>query len=102
MHPGDVQVVRAVDAPLRSPLRRLSNVIVFSQHGQRDLPSQLSGGDLDGDQYHVIFDKRLIPPVSFPPAAYPRVTAEELDHEITRKDMSDFFIKFMESDQLGM
>ena len=102
MHPGDVQIVKAVDVPSGSLLKSLSNVIVFSQHGQRDLPSQLSGGDLDGDQYHVIFDKRLIPSTTFPPAAYPRVSAEELDHEITRKDMSDFFIKFMESDQLGM
>lgn len=102
MHPGDVQIVNAVDVHPKSPLKRLSNVIIFSQHGERDLPSQLSGGDLDGDQYHVIFDRRLIPPTTFPAAAYPRMTAEALDHEVTRQDMSDFLIKFMESDQLGM
>ncbi|KAI7180351.1 RNA-directed RNA polymerase [Hortaea werneckii] len=44
MHPGDVQIVNAVSVPHDSPLKRLSNVIVFSQHGDRDLPSQLSGG----------------------------------------------------------
>ena len=48
MHPGDVQIVNAVDVPPHSPLKRLSNVVVFSQHGDRDLPGQLSGGDLDG------------------------------------------------------
>jgi hypothetical protein len=42
MHPGDVQIVDAVAVPADSPLKRLSNVIVFSQHGARDLPSQLS------------------------------------------------------------
>lgn len=102
MHPGDVQIVNAVDVPAQSPLKRLSNVIVFSQHGERDLPSQLSGGDLDGDQFHVIFDRRLIPPYSFPAAAYPRVSAQELDEDVTRKHMSDFLVNFMESDQLGM
>lgn len=53
MHPGDIQVVSAVDVPHNSPLKQLSNVVVFSQHGARDLPSQLSGGDLDGDIYNV-------------------------------------------------
>ena len=102
MHPGDVQIVNAVDVHSKSPLKRLSNVIVFSQHGARDLPSQLSGGDLDGDQYHVIYDRRLVPTITFLAAGYRRVSAEELDREVTRGDMSDFLIKFMESDQLGM
>lgn len=50
-HPGDVQMAIAVQSssiPLYSPLRELSNVVVFSQKGSRDLPSMLSGGDLDG------------------------------------------------------
>lgn len=49
LHPGDIQVVNAVDVPTNHPLRQLSNVVVFSIFGNRDLPSQLSGGDLDGD-----------------------------------------------------
>jgi len=53
LHPGDVQVVKAVDVPRHHPLRKLSNCICFSQKGNRDLPSQLSGGDLDGDLYQV-------------------------------------------------
>lgn len=48
-HPGDVQMARAVShVPENSPLRALKNVVVFSQRGSRDLPSMLSGGDLDG------------------------------------------------------
>ncbi|KAI7469590.1 RNA-directed RNA polymerase [Hortaea werneckii] len=102
MHPGDVQIVNAVSVPHDSPLKRLSNVIVFSQHGDRDLPSQLSGGDLDGDLYNVIFDRRLIPEFTYCAADYPRVKPVELDRPVTRQDMSDFFVKFMETDQLGM
>lgn len=44
MHPGDIQVVNAVDVPVESPLAQLRNVVVFSQHGERDIPSMLSGG----------------------------------------------------------
>lgn len=103
MHPGDIQVARAVDVPLDSPLKRLSNAVVFSSHGARDLPSQLSGGDLDGDLYNVIWDPTLIPAAHMiqQAADYPRVPAMELDREVTPKDMSDFFVRFMESDQLG-
>ena len=64
LHPGDIQVANAVDVPNESPLNALHNCIVFSRRGQRDLPSQLSGGDLDGDTYSVIYDPRLIPHVS--------------------------------------
>ena len=53
LHPGDIQVANAVDVPPNSPLRNLSNVVVFSKWGQRDLPSKLAGGDLDGDTYNV-------------------------------------------------
>lgn len=102
IHPGDIQRANAVDVPSSCPLKNLSNVVVFSQFGERDLPSQLSGGDLDGDLYNVIFDERLIPSTTFPAADYPKVSAVELDRPVTRKDMSDFFVKFMESDQLGM
>ena len=49
MHPGDVQCVKAVDVPPDSPLKALHNLVAFSRHGERDLPSQLSGGDIDGD-----------------------------------------------------
>jgi hypothetical protein len=47
LHPGDIQVRRAIVPPRGHPLRSLSNCIVFSQKGSRDLPSQLSGGDLE-------------------------------------------------------
>ncbi|EGE83653.2 RNA-dependent RNA polymerase, variant 2 [Blastomyces dermatitidis ATCC 18188] len=101
MHPGDVQIAKAVDVPADSPLRQLHNCIAFSQHGDRDLPSMLSGGDLDGDLYNVIFEDTLIPRVISPPAQYPRVQEKVLDRPVVRDDIIDFFVTFMQQDQLG-
>jgi hypothetical protein len=101
LHPGDIQFATAVDIPDDSPLNSLHNCIAFSQHGARDLPSQLSGGDLDGDLYNVIWDPRLQPKITHPPADYPRVPAVNIGRLVERSDMTDFFIQFMENDQLG-
>ena len=35
------------------------------------------------------------------PADYPRVLQKDIGRPVTRKDMTDFFIEFMENDQLG-
>ncbi|KLJ12209.1 hypothetical protein EMPG_12727 [Blastomyces silverae] len=101
MHPGDVQIAKAVDVPADSPLRQLHNCIAFSQHGPRDLPSMLSGGDLDGDLYNVIFEDTLIPRIISAPAEYPRVKEKVLDRPVVREDIIDFFVTFMQQDQLG-
>ncbi|KAF4629048.1 hypothetical protein G7Y89_g9100 [Cudoniella acicularis] len=101
LHPGDVQILEAVKPPADSPLRRLSNCICFSQKGFRDLPSQLSGGDLDGDLYLVIWDETLQPTMYFTPADYPRVVAIDIGRAVQPVDITEFFIKFMETDQLG-
>ena len=72
LHPGDIQLATAVTVPEKSPLMQLRNCICFSQKGSRDLPSKLSGGDLDGDKYHIIFDANAQPKPAFPPADYAR------------------------------
>ena len=101
LHPGDVQVVEAVDVPAESALRALHNCVVFSQYGERDLPSQLSGGDLDGDLYNVIYDDTLFPTRISEAAAYPPVKPIDIGREVERSDMADFFINFMENDSLA-
>jgi len=58
LHPGDIRVVNAVDAP---SLRHIRDAVVFPLKGDRDIPSMCSGGDLDGDDFFVIWDERLIP-----------------------------------------
>ncbi|KAE8452050.1 hypothetical protein EG329_002215 [Mollisiaceae sp. DMI_Dod_QoI] len=101
LHPGDVQIVEAVDVPRDSPLLSLSNCICFSQKGDRDLPSKLSGGDLDGDLYNIIWDRACKPTHYCLPADYPRQVPQDIGRKVERDDMTDFFIKFMETDQLG-
>lgn len=102
MHPGDVQFVEAVDVPETSPLHHLRNCVVFSQRGARDMPSKLSGGDLDGDLYNIILDPEFTPTRTFAPAIHPRVEALDLGRPVTVSDMVDFFVDFMQSDILGL
>ncbi|KAK2764926.1 hypothetical protein FQN54_008623 [Arachnomyces sp. PD_36] len=101
LHPGDIQIVDAVDVPYDSPLRQLHNCVVFSRHGQRDLPSKLSGGDLDGDLYNVIYDDRLTPKIIAGPADYPKQEERLLERQVTKQDIIEFFVLFMQQDQLG-
>ena len=101
LHPGDVQIVNAVDVPADSPLGCIHNCIVFSQDGVRDLPSKLSGGDLDGDLYNILYDPRLIPKQTHIPADYPRARELLLSQPVTKNDIIDFFLIFMQQDQLG-
>ncbi|KAF1929053.1 RdRP-domain-containing protein [Didymella exigua CBS 183.55] len=102
LHPGDVQTAKAVDVERGSPLKSLRNCIVFSQRGERDLPSQLSGGDLDGDLFHIIWDERLIPPITKTPADYAPTPARDLGRPVEVNDIVDFFIEFMNMDRLGV
>lgn len=102
LHPGDIQFPHHVIPPVGHALREHTNVIVFSRFGARDLPSQLSGGDLDGDIYNVLWDAEAMPTKVFQPADYPRVPPLDLGREVTRDDMSHFFIDFIRQDILGV
>ena len=101
LHPGDVQVATAVAPPDHSSLWDLRNCVVFSQKGHRDLPSMLSGGDLDGDLYNIIYDVSLIPEMTDTPASYVPAQPMDIGRTVTVEDMTGFFIDFMQNDQLG-
>ncbi|KAL1836039.1 hypothetical protein VTJ49DRAFT_5646 [Mycothermus thermophilus] len=103
LHPGDIQIAYNSIPPHDHPLSRLRNCIVFSQRGHRDLPSQLSGGDLDGDVFHVIWEPELVRTVkTFAPAEYARITPLELDRPVKLEDIASFFVDFMRTDHLGV
>ena len=58
--PGDLQVLEAIALPPQHPVSSMHNVIIFSTQGQRPDPDKMSGGDLDGDLYLVIWDERIL------------------------------------------
>jgi len=66
-------------------------VVVFSQKGERPLTDSLSGSDLDGDEYLIIYDDKLIPDTpNFEPADY-RKSEEPMKNDITDENIYDFF-----------
>lgn len=98
LHPGDIRIVQAVNVPA---LHHLRDVVVFPQTGDRDIPSMCSGGDLDGDDFFVIWDKKLRPrewnnkPMSYAPPA-----PLELNRSVKVTDLIKFFVRFMKNDAL--
>ena len=62
---------------------------------------RIRGGDLDGDLYNIIFDENLYPKRISEPADYPIVDPIDIHRIVNRSDMTDFFVLFMENDQLG-
>ncbi|KAE8147795.1 RNA dependent RNA polymerase-domain-containing protein [Aspergillus avenaceus] len=98
LHPGDIRVVRAVNVP---ELRNLRDVVVLPQTGDRDVASMCSGGDLDGDDYLVIWDEDLIPQDWFrQPMHYTSNKARDLDTDVTVNDITSFFVTYMKNDFL--
>ena len=101
LHPGDIRVVRAVDKP---ELYHLKNVVVFPRQGDRDLSSMCSGGDLDGDDYLIIWDPELLPAISHwnhdPMDFRPTVASQFPSKEPTVDDMIEFFVTYMRNDRL--
>ncbi|ORY92106.1 RNA dependent RNA polymerase-domain-containing protein [Syncephalastrum racemosum] len=97
-HPGDVRKVQAVDRP---ELHHLHDVLVFSSQGFRDLPSMLSGGDLDGDDYTIFWDKDLI--FSRPNHDAMEYKAEEPTKvdKVQIYHVKKFFVNYINNDNLG-
>lgn len=104
LHPGDIQLATNKIPPPGHSLGHLRNCIVFSQKGKRDLPSQLSGGDLDGDIFNVIWDQYAVSNCQrvFSPADYPLAKPRELNRQVQREDMTEFFVEFMKTNNLGV
>ena len=57
LYPGDIKILNAVN---NSFLDYMINVVVFSKKGKRPTFNQLSGGDLDGDRYFILYNDYII------------------------------------------
>ena len=98
LHPGDIRVVCGVDVP---ELHHLRDVVVLPQTGDRDLAGMCSGGDLDGDDYLVIWDIELLPyEWNLEPMDYTAPEPVEVHPEVTIDDITSFFVTYMKNDSL--
>ncbi|GER51677.1 RNA-dependent RNA polymerase 6 [Striga asiatica] len=100
LHPGDVRILEAVDAP---ELHHLYDCLVFPQKGERPHPNEASGSDLDGDLYFVTWDQNLIPPSkrSWTPMEYAPGEEKKLPRDVKHSDIIEFFTKNMVNESLG-
>ncbi|KAK1252646.1 hypothetical protein MKX08_003833 [Trichoderma sp. CBMAI-0020] len=100
LHPGDIRVVEAVDIP---ELHHLKDVVVFPSTGDRPVPNMLSGGDLDGDDFFIIWDPSLIPEKwNHPAMNYTNPPPPKLDRDVNVNDLRDFFVNYMKNDVLPL
>ncbi|CAF0894236.1 unnamed protein product [Rotaria sordida] len=99
-HPGDLRTFEAVDVP---KLRHLVDCIVFPQLGERPHPNEISGSDLDGDEYAVFWHPDLIPTTeNFPPYEYDsQEKPQKLNRPVTRDDIRQIVLEISEQDALG-
>ena len=99
LHPGDIRILQAVKC---DALKEYAfDCIVFPAKGDRPHPNEISGSDLDGDQYTVIWNESLIPREQYPPADYISEKSKIVDHRITFDDMAGFFKGFCINNNLG-
>ncbi|KAF9357301.1 hypothetical protein BGX26_003950 [Mortierella sp. AD094] len=100
-HPGDIRVVRAVNC--RS-LHHLHDVVVFNTKGPRGIPSMCSGGDLDGDDYTVIWDPDIVNNIKqeAPMEYVGRETLKTSAGDVTTLEIKRFFVQYAVSNNLGL
>ncbi|KAK3710235.1 hypothetical protein LTR37_010456 [Vermiconidia calcicola] len=99
LHPGDVRVVRAVDVPA---LHHLRSCVALPQTGDRPLANMCSGGDLDGDDYLVMWDDDIIPNVwNHPAMNYDAPDPVQTEGPVTVDDMTSFFVTHLKHANLS-
>ena len=94
LHPGDVRVLTTYDHP---SLYHLVDVVVFPALGARPHPNEMSGGDLDGDIYSVIFDPRLVPKCHVTAMSYKEPPPPQAcsGYRVVIDEIKNFFVDYM-------
>lgn len=120
-HPGDLRFLRAVtlnDLLLRagrcsatdisnieSYYSCLRDVLVFPHQGQRPHTNEMSGGDLDGDEYFITWEPSLFPLPHLrntPAMDFSSTVQPETKPNVCEYDVQRFFVHFLQSDNLGI
>ena len=99
LHPGDIRILTIVTPP---SLLYLNDVIVFSSKGDRPQGNKMSGGDLDGDLYFIIWDTDIVSRLQvYPPMEYEAPPPPPSTNNVTTTAIADFFVNYMKNDNLG-
>ncbi|CAD0087982.1 unnamed protein product [Aureobasidium vineae] len=101
LHPGDIRVVRAVQC---EALKHLKNIVILPQQGERPLANMCAGGDLDGDDYLVMWDDDLLPPMKqwdCEPMNYDLPTPVMCVGPVQDEHFVKFFVDYIKNDKLG-
>lgn len=99
MHPGDLRIMNAI---YDQSLLHMIDCIVFPSKGSRPITNMCSGSDLDGDLYFVSWEPSLIPEKMHEPMDYSTSVKTKIkETPVEIKDVIEFFVKFIEIDQLG-
>jgi len=107
LDPGDIRLVTAVDKP---QLGYLLNVVVIPAANKkitRSLSEECSGGDLDGDEFAIIWDANIIPPIDliFDPVDYVALASDarvsSSGPDVLYKSCADFVVSAMANSHLG-
>ncbi|CAF4014973.1 unnamed protein product, partial [Rotaria sp. Silwood1] len=101
-HPGDIRVLRAVNKPR---LHHLVDCIVFPGKGPRPHSTEMSGGDLDGDEYWTCWNSKLINQIRqvYEPAEYLSPEKPKVEGEHTLEMMVDFILDVLTNgDHVGI
>ena len=75
--PGDIRKLKLANKKYKKQYSHLNDCILFSVKGERSMADQMSGGDLDGDQFMVIWDFDLIPRETANPFVYKDPTSSK-------------------------
>ena len=104
LHPGDVRRVTAVNRP---ELHQWKNVVLLPVYNTASsLAAECSGGDLDGDAFAVIWDRRFIPPQGKvqPPLDYRELAKDapkDFDPQNERSLFAELYTRIIANDSLG-
>ena len=111
LHPGDIRVLNFRKFNINQPetekykiFERYTNVLIFPQKGHRPHPNELSGSDLDGDNYFVFYDNDLIPDHTVDPMNY-NLNPNKIKSKnkpIKLKNVIKYFAEYINLNNLGL
>ena len=109
LHPGDIRILNFKKYDETNPETEkykvflpYINVIIFPQKGPRPHPNELSGSDLDGDDYFIFYDNDLIPKNTIEPMDYTAASTNKIKEKIKLKNIIKYYAEYTNLNNLGI